>query len=286
MKKIFYNGDFITLENENMNISAILINDKYIEKVGLKEEIFKYADDKTELIDLKGKTMMPAFIDPHSHFTAVANNLLKVDLNECINFEEIKNKLISFKKENNVADEEWIIACNYDHNNLDEKDPPKKDFLDKILPNNPVILQHRSGHVGVFNSKGLQRINIDEETPQIEGGLIEKINGKLTGYLEENAFIQSQLKVPMPSFENLVNAYKKAQNIYLENGITTVQEGMTYKEMIPLYKQLIANNLLNIDLVSYIPIDEEEIFKQLRMAVYDLPAFRVTETSARRKRKI
>lgn len=262
MRKIFYNGDFLTLENENTNISAVVINDKYIEKVGLKEEIFQFADDETELIDLKGKTMMPAFIDPHSHFTAVANNLLKVDLSECINFEEIKKKLISFKKENNIADEEWIIACNYDHNNLDEKDHPKKDFLDKILPNNPVILQHRSGHVGIFNSKGLQRINIDEKTPQIEGGIIEKINGKLTGYLEENAFIQSQLKVPMASFENLINAYKKAQNIYLENGITTVQEGMTYKEMIPLYKQLIANNLLNLDLVSYIPIDEEEIFKQ------------------------
>ncbi len=258
MKKIFYNGDFVTLEKEN--IEAILIEDKIIKIVGSKEEVFKDADEKAEIIDLHGHTMMPAFLDAHSHFTSVANNLLKVNLEECVSFAEINQKLLDFKKNNNVKDGEWIIACNYDHNNLVEKTHPTKDIIDKVLLNNPVLLQHKSGHMGVFNSKGLELLNINENTKDIEGGTIGRNNGIPTGYLEENAFIEYQMKVPMPSFTDLFEAYKKAQYIYLSNGITTIQEGMTYPQMIPLYDQLLENNLLKLDLISYIDINSKDIF--------------------------
>ena len=258
MKRIYYNGDFITLEDDN--IEAILVEDSLIKKVGLKEEVMKDKDENTEVIDLEGKTIMPAFIDAHSHFTSVANNLLKVDLGECINFEEIIERLRSFKNDNNISDGEWILACNYDHNNLVEKNHPRKEVLDEALPNNPVLIQHKSGHMGVINSLGLELLNINENTQDIVGGTIERKEGKVTGYLEENAFVEYQMKVPMPSFNDLLEAYKKTQEIYLKNGITTIQEGMTYPEMIPLYKQLLENNLLKLDLVAYIDINSKEAF--------------------------
>ena len=172
MKTIFYNGDFITLESNKAD--AILIENGIIKKVGTIEEIFNYKDSNTEIHDLEGKTMMPAFMDAHSHFSGVANNLLKVDLEDCENFDEIKSKLITFKKENNILDGEWIIACNYDHNKLQEKTHPKKEIIDSVLPNNPVLLQHKSGHSGVINSKGLEYLKIDENTKEINGGMIEK----------------------------------------------------------------------------------------------------------------
>ena len=68
------------------------------------------------------------------------------------------------------------------------------------------------------------------------------------------------MKVPMPSLEVLLGAYEKAQEIYLKNGITTIQEGMTYPEMIPLYKALLNRNILKLDLVSYIDINSRELF--------------------------
>ena len=86
MKKIYYNGDFITLEEP---CEAILIKDKIIQKIGTKEKILSYKDAETELIDLNGKTIMPSFIDTHSHFMAVANNFLQVSLKNCIDFKEI-----------------------------------------------------------------------------------------------------------------------------------------------------------------------------------------------------
>lgn len=68
------------------------------------------------------------------------------------------------------------------------------------------------------------------------------------------------IKVPMPSFDDLIEAYKKAQEIYLENGITTVQDGMTYQEMIPIYQKLVNDNMLKIDLILYIKTSEKEKF--------------------------
>ena len=102
MKKIYYNGDFITLENNE--IEALLIEDGIIKKTGSKEEIIKYQDNKTEIIDLKGKTMMPAFIDSHSHFSGIANGFLKVNLESCKNFKDIQEKLKKYKEEQQIHD--------------------------------------------------------------------------------------------------------------------------------------------------------------------------------------
>ena len=100
MKKIYINGEFITLEDDE--IEAILIEDDKIKKAGKKEEILKLKDETTEIIDLCSKTMMPAFIDPHSHFFAVANSLLQVSLEDCKNIKEIQDKLLKYKNENNI----------------------------------------------------------------------------------------------------------------------------------------------------------------------------------------
>lgn len=259
MKKLFYNGDFITLDKEN--VEAVLIDCGKIKKVGSKEEVFEEADQDTILVDLNKKTMMPAFLDAHSHFTGVANNLLKANLIDCTNFDQIRERLLQFQQDLAIEEGNWIVACNYDHNQLSEKRHPSKAFLDFLFPNHPVLLQHVSGHMGVFNSKALELLGVNRNTKAEEGG---RINFE-TGYMEETSFVNYQLKVPMPSFENLLKAYQKAQEIYLENGITTVQDGMAYKEMIPLYQALMSENLLKLDLVSYIDIKEKnEFFKNLK----------------------
>ena len=174
MKKIYYNGDFITLEN--YEIEAMLVEDGIIKKVGDLEKVLPLKDDETKLIDLDGNTMMPAFIDAHSHFSGVANNFLKVNLEDCKNFKEMKEKLKKFKEEKNIKDNVWILADGYDNNYLEEKIHPRKEIIDEVLPNNPVVVQHKSGHMGVFNTKALQEFNIEE---------LEKN----TGYMEENSFL-------------------------------------------------------------------------------------------------
>ena len=98
MKKIYINGDFITLENDNIEALATE-NDKII-KTGSKAEILEVADANTEIIDLKGNTLMPSFIDAHSHIFALAKSLMQISIDGLTSIEEIKNCLDKYKKEN------------------------------------------------------------------------------------------------------------------------------------------------------------------------------------------
>ena len=159
--------------------------------------------------------------------------------------------MLKYKKENHIEDGKWILANGYDHNILKENKHITKAKLDEVLPNNPVVIQHKSGHNGVFNSLGLEILNITSKTISPEGGVIEKINGELTGYLEENAFIENIKKVPMPSMKELVKSAKRAEKEYVSYGITTVQEGMMTKELVPIYKKLVSDNLIDLDIIAF-----------------------------------
>ncbi len=189
MKKIYFNGYFITLEKET--VEAILVDNDIIKKVGTKQEILNYKDENTELIDLDGKTMMPALIDSHSHFLAVANNLQQVSLNDCTDHIKIQEKLKKYKIDNNIGKDKWIIANGYDNNNFKDSKHITKKEIDEILPDNPVVIHHQSGHSGILNSKALEVLGINEKTPDPAGGRIGKDKNGLNGYLEENAFVEN-----------------------------------------------------------------------------------------------
>ena len=263
MKKIYLNGNFITLE-EGM-IEAVLVEDKKISKVGKEEEILIYKDKETKIVDLKGRTMMPSFIDAHSHFFGVANSFMQISLEECSNIAEIKEKLKEFKQNNKIDNSKWIIANNYDYTNLEEKRNIKKEEIDEIIKDNPVVIQNKSGHSGVFNSKGLEILGINNKTTMSFEGNIEKLNGELTGLLEEKAFIENIKKVPMPSKEEIIESCIEAQKEYLSYGITTVQEGMFVKELVPIYKELLKENILKVNLVAYLDIkSKNEIRKAFK----------------------
>ena len=267
MKTVIYNANIITMSekdeiqaktsNTNDQIKdrkyhqAVCYENGIIQKVGNNEEILDLKDKNTKVIDMEGKTILPSFVDAHSHFSAVANSFLQVDLNECRSFEEIKNKILEYKSKNSIADNEWIIANGYDNNILKEQRYPDINFLDTLKIENPIVLKHKSEHMGVFNKKALEALEINETTKSPEGGKIEIKDGKLTGYLEETAFVNYLKKVPMPSMDKLLKAYEKAQDEYLSYGITTMQEGYMSKELLNIYKELIKQNKLKLDVVGY-----------------------------------
>ena len=249
MEQIYFGGTILTMEEELL-AESILVKDGWIEAVGPKEELMA-SYSKAVPVDLHHCTMMPAFIDSHSHFFAVANGYLEVDLEGVEDFQEIRERVREFIKKNQVQKGNWVKAKGYDHNTLREKKHPDRTFLDQCAPDNPFVMQHKSGHVGVFNSLGLEKLGVTEDTPEPEGGRIGKANGKLTGYMEETAFVSYLRKTPIPGAEEMKRAAMKAQDFYASYGIATVQDGMSVVQMIPLYEQLIKEEKLKLDLVVY-----------------------------------
>ena len=177
--QLFYNGKIITMNSEEAEyVEAIVEQDGKIVFVGSKKDAEEnFANAKR--INLNGNTMLPGFIDPHSHFGMVSSSMGQVDLNsqpvgDITSIEDMMQKMKNYKSENNIPEGEWIFGWGYDESQIKEKRHPNKNEIDAVLPNNPVYLQHTSGHMGVGNSMALYMMNVTADSKDPEGGTIER----------------------------------------------------------------------------------------------------------------
>ena len=141
-KVMFFGGNIITMEHQEYKCDCLLIENGIIKKVGSLEEIEKSINEYVKRIDLQGKTLMPAFIDAHSHITAYAKTLSYVSLNDCKNINDIVEKLKKYKEENKIERGKWIVGVGYDNNFLEEKRHPRKEQLDILENDNTILITH------------------------------------------------------------------------------------------------------------------------------------------------
>lgn len=251
MDILFENGTIRTMERNVPPAQALLIRSGRIVAAGSREDVEERAGMDVRQIDLAGRTMLPAFLDAHSHFTAVANQFLQVSLSGCASWGEIQDRIRDYIRREHIPAGQWVTAQGYDHNQLAERRHPDRICLDAAAPENPVVICHQSGHMGVFNTAALERLGVTGNTPCPAGGVIGQENGVPTGYMEETAFLEFQKRVPMMPLEAFLGAYRKAQDLYASHGITTVQEGLLRREMVPLYQGLLADGSLELDVAAY-----------------------------------
>ncbi len=253
MKTLYFNGDIITMTSQPMPQAVLCENDKII-ATGSYEILKEKADS---FVDLEGKTMLPAFIDGHSHFVTVANTLAIADLSEAKSVEEVKGILNSFiENKGEFATDEFIVGFGYDNNFFQNKAHPTKSDLDSITTQYPVVISHASGHMGVANTKALEIMGISENTPNPEGGRIGRnSDGSLNGYLEETAFTASTAVIKQPDYEDMCRFAQQAQQMYFRYGITTIQDGFTGLKEWGLLKKLSDDGKLVADIVAYVDIN-------------------------------
>lgn len=249
MKKLYFGGTIITMETEGC-IEALLTENGRILKTGTKKELSDLAPE-AEKINLDGAVLLPGFIDAHSHFSQVASGLLQVSLDGASTSLEMKKRIEEFIEAGEKPKGTWILARDYDHNILPDQKHLSLAVLDSFCPGYPLAVQHKSGHLGLFNSLAMASLGVTDETPSPEGGNIGHENGHLSGYMEENAYFTYMKKIPMPAMEELKKEYLRAQKIYASYGITTLQEGMLVSQMLPLYQMLFSENLMKLDLIAY-----------------------------------
>ncbi len=245
-------------------VEAVYTENGRIVKRGTKEEAEAYVKADTQRIDLKGKTLLPGFIDGHSHFTGLANSLSQCDLSESVSFSDIIERMRSFIQENEIPEGEWVVGTNYDHNFLEEKRHPDRKILDEISEKHPVLVIHASSHMGVVNTKGLESQKLDAGVEDPEGGHYgrDQKTGELDGYMEENAFVAFRNAMPMIGIDKLMELMKKAQEIYAGYGVTTVQEGMVTPPLFQLLKYAEKNKVLYLDLAAYFDLEQAESFEK------------------------
>lgn len=246
---LYYGGPVITMEGSQI-AEAVLTENGIIRFVGKIEDIADTDIAGARLVDLKGKALLPAFIDSHSHITALATTMGMACLSNANSFQEIVD--ILKKSCNQLKEGQWLIGFGYDHNNLQEKQHPDKTVLDQISTEIPILISHVSGHMGVANTMALKEMEITQQSDDPVGGKIGRNeDGSFNGYLEENAFFMGSSKIPSPTIEQQLNQLKQAEEVYLKNGITTVQDGLTKQPEWSLLQTASAQKQLTVDVVAY-----------------------------------
>lgn len=255
--QLFYNGKILTMEGEiPVYVDALVEKDGRIVFTGTKASAEKEFDNSVK-IDLDGKTMLPGFIDPHSHFGMVSNTMGQVDLNpepvgNVKNIADILRNLKTYKEEKKIPDGEWIFGWGYDDGQLAENRHPDKKDIDKVLPNNPVYLQHTSGHMGVANTAALKLLAVSNQSKNPEGGNIVRYpnSDDPTGLVQETAMYPFVRLMMEKLASKQKEFFETTQDYYASNGITTAQDGMTTREAIKFYQTQADAGKFKIDLIA------------------------------------
>lgn len=257
---MYYGGDVLTLEGDSPTyVEALVVRDGKIEFVGSQEEAMTQAGKGHQMVNLEGKTLLPGFIDGHAHFAnfgvqAVGAQLLAPPDATCKDIPTLIQLLKDWNIPENVALTGWIFGTGFDDSVLEEKRFPTRQDLDQVSTEIPVIISHISGHFAVVNSKGLEVLGLDQNSPDPDGGIIRReADGKTpNGVLEELAAIPYMFKALLPKDQAGADRFFKAgQDMALSFGYTTAQEGRAMQN----HELLVANaekGELKLDVVSYI----------------------------------
>ncbi|MBY9013258.1 MAG: amidohydrolase family protein, partial [Candidatus Lokiarchaeota archaeon] len=197
VSKILFGGPIITINDNQPLVEAVGIKVDKIVSVGKLVDVKLEMGENCINIDLKGKTLLPGFIDCHMHPMSYINHLLNPDLANVKNLNEFQALLeVASQKR---KEDEFIIAYNFNEEKFEKAILPNRWDIDKACPNHPVFVLRYDGHIGIANTKALQLAELDENTVVPEGGEIRKDkHGNLTGVISEKALdlIFSRISLP------------------------------------------------------------------------------------------
>lgn len=269
---LIHGGSILTMQGMTPHyVEALLIKDGRITFAGDLKQAKQQEHKNSQEIDLKHYTLLPGFIDAHSHLNSVGlqqtvANLYPEPDGNVSDIPSLLNALSEWQQQNQTfiqATQGWIIGNGYDDAQLKEKRHPTADDLDKVSLTQPIIILHQSGHLASVNHKALELLKIDKHTVNPTGGIIRRKAGSQEpdGVLEEAAVFSAMAtafsKVPPEIMQNMA---KTALNTYIKNGYTTVQEGRADTGTAELWRSFAEIGQLNIDVVVYPDIINEKAY--------------------------
>ena len=230
--QVFINGNVLTIDANNSVAEAISVRADRIEKVGTSEEILALVDESTYVVDLRGRTLMPGFVDSHGHFPGSGQTVFSTDLNSppIGDVDDIEEVIDRLKKMADARPDGWIMGWGYDDTMIAEQRHLTREDLDRVSTTRPVSVMHISGHLSSVNSVALAEAGIDENTPDPEGGHIQRDmdspdQRRPNGVLEETAAREILTRMFDLSLSDGVRMATDAARTYLAQGVTAASAG-------------------------------------------------------------
>jgi predicted amidohydrolase YtcJ len=252
---IMSGGSIITMAGDQpVTVEAILVRNGKIAATGSLADVKKLSRGKAEMLNLKGRTLLPGFIDAHGHMGYVGQNAAMVQLQPppvgaVKNIAELQAALRSYQRPPGVP---LIIGNGYDDSQLAERRHPTRADLDAVSDSVPILVLHVTGHFAAMNSAMLKMIGYGPNTPDPQGGVIRReADGKTpNGVLEETALYPVLKVLTPPNIDAGIAPLVAGAQIYAANGITTGQDGRVMPEAWAALEEANKRGLLPIDVVA------------------------------------
>lgn len=250
---LYRGGPIVTMDGDVPQIvEAVVTRGDRIAFAGTEQAARQAAGQGAAVRDLGGATLLPGFIDAHSHFTVRAMSAGGLDLRDkahagVADIPALQAAIRDYAA--TVPAGRWIVVWQYDNENLAEKRHITRAELDAVAADRPIVVLHVSLHGAVANSAALAAANLDETTPIPPGGMmLRDAGGKLNGVLLEKAMFLLLAKLPQPTAEQKLAALDAAQDAYFAEGYTHAQDGATQPPDIAFLTSPAARARLKIDL--------------------------------------
>lgn len=224
---VFVNGEVVTVNPDDGVAEAVAVEGGKVLAVGTTEGILSLRGPHTRVVDLNGNSLLPGFIDSHLHMLLYGTNRLGVDCkNDVGRIDEIVDRLA--EQASATPEGEWVRGWGYNDQKLSEGRHPTREDLDRVSTDHPIIAGRTCGHISAINSKALELLGITRETPDPDGGKIERDGaGEPTGVLKETAHM-SAFQESRYSPEQMVEAMGIANDDFVRLGITSVHDAGGY----------------------------------------------------------
>ena len=254
IQTIYLNTTVLTVDDTDAVAAAVLVEDGTIVSVGTLDEIKQQAKKDAQWRDLGGRTLIPAFIDPHGHFPDSGYlGRLRADLSappigSCKTLNEVFSRLSDLAAK--TPEGEWVIGSLFEPTVLAENRFPTRLELDRVSTKHPVWVIHFTGHAGVGNSLALAARGVTRDTPDPSGGMIGRnaetgeLNGMLKGMAAMGELGDSEFQV---TYERFREAYVAAAHEYHEHGVALAQNAWATEELLGYFLRIDAENSADIE---------------------------------------
>ena len=256
---VLRNGRILTLDAALPEAQALAARNGAIVAVGSNADIDRFVGSNTQVIDLGGQLAIPGFIEGHGHFNNIGEGKMNLELMNTKSWNEIVQMVAQAVEKAKPG--QWIVGRGWHQEKWSSTPQPNVEgfpthaSLDKVAPNNPVILTHASGHASFANLKALELSGITAQTQNPEGGeILKDKSGNPTGLLRETAsrLIKRGAGEPTPTAEETEargrRALELADEEVVSKGITSFQDAGSSFELIDRVKRLIDEGKMRVRL--------------------------------------
>ena len=261
---IIKGASLLTMDPAIESATAIAVRGQHILAVGSDDDVLNLKGANTEVVDGRGHTVTPGFIDAHSH-PLLAQEAISAN----VNLRRIADvQAVLAAQASRTESGHWVLGSMYDDTKFDDGRPLTRQDIDAAVPNHPVMVRHRGGHTAVVNTRAFELARVSADTPDPVGGRYFREDGQLTGKIAEPSAMQPFQDAgvwPVMDRAARQRSVQLTSKSMAAAGLTSTTDAWGMLEDFIAYQDARAAGEMHYR-VSFMPFGDDDVYRGLKLA--------------------